>query len=99
MGMNSLKTFCKEKVWSDDENRLLHVEFLRTQNQKILSVTDLYHCVWFFDIKYKNKKDDKEKKAYIKNVQRRGLHAEKKVAILDCDIVTIALGHTNCPRV
>ena len=76
----------------------MHVEFLRTKNQKSYSVTDLYHCVWFFDNKYKNKEDSKEKKDYIKDVQKRGTHDERKVAILDSDIVHYCTGRYKLPK-
>ena len=97
-GMNPIKKFCRKHVWSDDENRLFHVEFLRTQNKRSYSVTDLYHCVWFFDNKYKNKEDSKEKKEYIKKVQKRGTHDERKVAILDSDIVHYCTGKYKLPK-
>ena len=98
MGMNTVKKFCKKDVWSNDENRLLHVEFLRTKNKKSLSVTDLHHCVWFFDNKYKGKKGSKEKKDYIKKVQGRATHNERKVAMFKSDILHYCTGRYKLPR-
>ena len=55
-GITSLKKFCKQYIWTDEKNRVLHVDFIRTKNQKSRSITDLHHSVWFFANEHKNNK-------------------------------------------
>ena len=91
-GITSLKKFCKKHIWTDEENRVLHVDFVRSKNQKSQSITDLHHSVWFFA------NEHKDNKSYIHNVINGATHDERKVVVVDEDVIHYCTGRYKLPN-